>query len=793
MPEKPTYDDLIQLFNMSLDIICIVDIHSATFTKVNPAFTKILGYSVEELVDKPFFEFIHPDDLEATRAVIDEKLKMGAKVINFENRYQCKDGQYRWLSWVSHPNMEKGVTYALARDITNWKESEAALKKSKALLDATGRMARVGGWELDPQSLTVTWTEETYRIHELPRGRKPPLDEAIDYFHPQDRPRLRQAIKRALEHGEPYDMEVRFITARGNHLWTRTVCHPETRDGKTVRLLGVFQDITERKQAEEALHQSRRELQQTLEATTDGIWSWNFKTNTLYFSAKYYTMLGYAPEEFPPTYEQWTRLIHPQDREQALFRASEFLKTKPDVYENQFRMKTKDGGYRWIEASGRVVERDEANEAVFMIGNHEDITRRITAEEEQKLLRNQLNQAQKMESIGSLAGGIAHDFNNILFPIIGMAEILLEDLPEDSPERGHAEEIYRAGKRGSALIKQILAFSRQSEHQMSPLHIKNILGEAIPLLRATIPSYIDIFQNVSSNCGMICADPTHIHQVVMNVMTNAYHAVEKKGGAITVRLAEEKVGQEKSSGWNLPPGKYTVLSISDTGDGIPKENMDRIFDPYFTTKTNGKGTGLGLAVVFGIVKECGGHITVQSDLGKGTTFHIHLPIMDASQDQKRVEPADSWQKGHERILLVDDERPIATLEKMMLQRLGYRVTMRLNSLEALEAFRSNPDAYDLVITDMAMPQMAGDQLAREINAIRPQTPVILCTGFSEKINEVNAHEWGIKGILMKPVIKTEMAKIVRQALDENTMGNADNPFSMGLHPLISGPESHDAP
>jgi len=237
-----------QIFKMSLDMICVVDIRNAHFVKINPAFTTILGFSEKEILNKAFFDFIHPDDIEKTKLIFEEKIRSGAQVINFENRYRCKDGSYKWLSWVSHPNMEQMLTYALARDITAQKENEEALQKSKALLNATGRMAKVGGWELDVETLEVSWTEETYYIHEVPLDQTPSLADAIHFFHPDDRPRLEQAIQNAIEKGEPYDMELQFITAKGKQLWTRTICEPEIVNGRTVKLEGTFQDITERKQ-----------------------------------------------------------------------------------------------------------------------------------------------------------------------------------------------------------------------------------------------------------------------------------------------------------------------------------------------------------------------------------------------------------------------------------------------------------------------------------------------------------------------------------------------------------------
>ena len=378
----------------------------------------------------------------------------------------------------------------------------------------------------------------------------------------------------------------------------------------------------------------------------------------------------------------------------------------------------------------------------------------------------QLRQAQKMESIGNLAGGIAHDFNNILFPIIGMAEMLLEDLPAASIEHENTEEILKAGLRGRDLVRQILAFSRQSEHRIAPTRIQHILKEVLTLARSTIPADIKIHQDVQPDCGLVMADATQIHQVAMNILTNAYHAVEAKGGEISIQLKETQLVDSDQNDIDLEPGKYAVLSISDTGHGMPPGLVDRIFDPYFTTKPQGKGTGLGLAVVHGIVREHKGTVQVSSEAEKGTTFCVYLPLMKNTDSITSADAIETQLSGTERILLVDDEKAVVKLEKQMLERLGYHVTERYSSADALEAFKANPSSYDLVLTDMAMPNMTGDQLARALLSIRKDIPIIICTGFSERINQEKARSYGIKDVLMKPIVKSEMARMIRRALDE---------------------------
>ena len=323
-----------------------------------------------------------------------------------------------------------------------------------------------------------------------------------------------------------------------------------------------------------------------------------------------------------------------------------------------------------------------------------------------------------------------------------------------------------AGKRASDLVKQILAFSRQSEHKIMPVSIQRVLKEVMKLVRATIPTNIEVYQDIQSDCGKVMADSTQIHQVAMNIITNSYHAVEVEGGIITVQLKEVSTFQNDLQQKSLNAGKYALLSIKDSGHGIPSDILDKIFEPYFTTKEKDKGTGLGLAVVYGIIKEHRGEIKVASKLGHGTTVDIYFPLIDKPVNEDTLGEIEVHPTGTEQILLVDDEAPIARLEKHVLERLGYTVTSRLSSIDALETFNSSPQSFDLVISDMSMPNMTGDQLAKELISIRPNIPVIICTGFSEQINKEKARSYGIKGFLMKPIIRSELAVMVRNVLDE---------------------------
>ncbi len=416
----------------------------------------------------------------------------------------------------------------------------------------------------------------------------------------------------------------------------------------------------------------------------------------------------------------------------------------------------KDGRYYQLSSSPLVHQ----DGSISRMTIYTDITYRKEAEEK-------LRQSQRLESIGNLAGGIAHDFNNLLFPIIGYSELLISELPPESLERENVAGIMSAAKRAKDLIQQILSFSRQSEHKLIPIRIQQILAEVIKLCRSTIPANIQIRKDIQPKCREVLADPTQLHQIAMNLITNAYHAVEANNGQISVGLKEVVIGTGARPGLSLSPGEYACLSVSDTGHGIAQENLGKIFDPYFTTKEQGKGTGLGLSVVYGIIQEHGGGIDVDSVPGKGTTFNVFLPLLKRDARDTVSKAVDTiLPTGTESILLVDDEAPIADIESKILTGLGYKVVAHVNSLNALEAFRAAPKAFDVIITDMSMPHMTGVKLAEEAVSIRHDIPVIICTGYSENLDDAKAESIGVKGILMKPCGRVDLAKMIRKVLDE---------------------------
>ncbi len=425
-------------------------------------------------------------------------------------------------------------------------------------------------------------------------------------------------------------------------------------------------------------------------------------------------------------------------------------------------IKGKDG--RWFYAVNTPISHPDGSfskQAVIF-----DITDRKQAEEEKEKLEAQLRHSHKMEAVGTLAGGIAHDFNNILAAIIGYVEIALLEMPRLTPGRHYLEQVLSAGLRAKDLVKKVLAFGRmKTSQEQVPVMLGPVITDAIKLLRASLPSTVEIRQTIEVDSDITMADETELHQVLINLCTNASQAMEDRGGVLAVKLDEVEAGAGAGEiPEDLKPGGYLRITVSDTGVGMLPETLERIFDPYFTTKEVGKGSGLGLAVVHGIVKRHNGSITVRSQPGAGSTFMIYLPKVE-TKTAAAYNTEVSIRGGAERILFVDDERGLADLGQSILDQLGYEVSSTTSSIEALEIFRSCPEDFDLVISDYTMPLMTGDSLAEEMMRIRPNIPIILCTGFTERFTEEEAKRMGIRAFLLKPLKMRELAEVVRKILD----------------------------
>ncbi len=527
---------------------------------------------------------------------------------------------------------------------------------------------------------------------------------------------------------------------------------------------GVDRDISEQKKVEEELKNRNKFIETILDNLPIGL-AVNRISETdavIYMNKKFEEIYGWTKEEIKSVAAFFEK-VYPGQEELKERVMADIATGDPS------RMKWTDLKATGINGDQKIIS--AINIPIIgqnlMISTVEDITGRKRAEEEKSVLEAQLLQAQKLESIGTLAGGIAHDFNNILSAIIGYSELALDHAPEGSAQYRDIREVLAAGNRAKELVKQILTFARYSDVEMKPIRAKYIVQEALKLLRSSIPSTIEIQQYIDSD-AIISANTTQIHQMVMNLCTNAAHAMEAHGGILNVHLDEVALDNNFAE---LHPeivsGNYLQLSVQDTGYGMAQDVIEKVFNPYFTTKKIGEGTGLGLSVVKGIVDTCNGLITVKSELGKGCIFDVYLPVLNR-ETKVATGPVETEKAptGDERILFVDDEPPIAIFGEQLLGKLGYQVEVRTSAVEALKLFKTNSDRFDLVITDMTMPHMTGDVLAAEIRKIRPDIPVILCTGYSKAISDERAKEIGINAFLMKPVVNIQLAKTVRKVLDE---------------------------
>ena len=518
-------------------------------------------------------------------------------------------------------------------------------------------------------------------------------------------------------------------------------------------VIGVVRDTSEQHRIMENLKKSEERYREYFEENLAGTFILSSKRRLIACNKMFTDIFGFEDLKEAQRIPFSDFFIDPTIRTKMFNR----LKKEKRIRGFEIDLKKSDGSTLHL-VTNVSAEFDKNGEMKLVRGFLMDVT-------DQKHLEERFVQVQKMEAIGTLAGGIAHDFNNILFPILGYSQMLLSETPQAHPSYEHLEQIHTGALRAKDLVRQILTFSRQGDHEINLIKLQPIIKEVLKLIRSTIPTSIDISEDIQKDCGIIKADPTQIHQVIMNLCTNAYHAMIDTGGQLSISLKETLLDEQNPSIADLKPGTYACLIVSDTGVGMGKDIVANIFDPFFTTKINGKGTGLGLSVVHGIIKSLNGDIQVNTTPGIGTEFKIYFPCEKTTFHEKANLAKTSLPMGNEHILLIDDERDIVNMISELLRKLGYRVTSRTSSIEALEAFRAVPNRFDMIITDMAMPKLPGDKLSAEIIRINPDIPILLCTGFSESITEEKTQAIGIKGFLTKPIILKDLAEKIRDILD----------------------------
>jgi PAS domain S-box-containing protein len=882
-------EQFFKFFQTSSDLMCLAD-PNGCFIKTNPSFTETLSYSESELIAKPIVEFIHSDDRQATLDEITLQLQTGF-TRNFANRYICRDGSIKWLSWRVNYSKDERIAYATARDITDYKKAEDSLRESEERMTLAMQAGNMGLFDLNVQTGDATVNPE----YELMLGYDPtelhvPVAKWLERMHPDDReqvaavyqayvrgelPRYKVEFRqrtrdggwkwilsygRIMEHdvngaprrmlgvhvdiddrkqaeealrerkeqlrvifdaslagiilvnpqgtiqfanncmaemfgmslgqliGSSYsehleenerqtgdermrqlirgdiqsvEIERHYLRADGSYFWGfLSGKRLENPDGTLRALVGIITDITERKQVEETLKESENRLRFALEGSNDGLWDVQMKTGTTYISPRSWEILGYQGDEAREFDSAWSALVHPEDLLLTEERLRQHIDGVTPIFEVEQRLRTKSGDWKWVLARGKVVSRNEHGEPLRITGTHTDLT-------EQRKLQEQLNQAQKMESVGRLAGGVAHDFNNMLCVILGHAEMARKKEAVSPKLLDHLEQIQYAAERSAEIVRQLLAFARKQNITPRVLDLKENVASMLKMLRRLIGEEINLLWQPDEEVWPVKMDPSQMDQILVNLCVNARDAIAGIGmiGIETRNVTVDPDSRTKQIG--LIPGEYVLLTVSDDGCGMDKEISNKIFEPFFTTKEEGQGTGLGLATVYGIVKQNGGFIDVDSEPGQGTSFKIYLPRYVGKEEQARAAgPKAPARRGEETVLLVEDEPAILELAKEILEMQGYHVLTADTPGKAIRIAVEHVGEIHLLITDVVMPEMNGRDLTRKLLSLYPSLKRLFMSGYTA---DVIAHHGVLdEGVqfIQKPFSLDALAAKAREVLDK---------------------------
>jgi two-component system, cell cycle sensor histidine kinase and response regulator CckA len=662
------------------------------------------------------------------------------------------------ISALSYSNVR------LSRTLTEQKRAEEALRRNEKDLRESQRIAHVGSWRLDVATNQVVWTEELYHMYGFdPSLPPPPYTEHMKLFTPESWERLSTALARTRDTGIPYTLELETVRKDGSNgwMWVRGEADVDSA-GKTVELWGAAQDITERKQAEKALAQKSKLLEDSQTLAKLGSWEWDIVHDKWYFSDHWKKIHGVSADYLDTI--KLIEIAHPEDAPYIL-KAFADAKEQGKPYDIEHRIIRADNKeIRYIKALGEL-EFDQ-DIGVRMVGTAQDITTFKQSEAEREKLREQLNQAQKMESVGRLAGGIAHDFNNMLGVILGHTEMALEETDPASPLYADLHSVHQAAERSAALTRQLLAFARKQTVAPKVIDLNETVEGMLKMLRQLIGEEIDLLWQPGKNLQPVKVDPAQIDQLLANLCVNARDAIVGVG-KITIET-DTKIFDEDycTSHLGSLPGEYVLLEVSDDGCGMDKKTLSQIFEPFFTTKEQGKGTGLGLASVFGMVKQNNGFINVYSEPGQGTTFKIYLPVYAVKSDEMvEKSPSLPAEHGNETILLVEDETAILEMTTRMLERLGYTVVAATTPGEAIRLAHEYQGRIDLLMTDVVMPEMNGRELAGNLLSHYPDLKRLFMSGYTA--NVIAHHGVLDQGVhfIQKPFSKKDLGEKLREALE----------------------------
>ena len=664
----------------------------------------------------------------------------------------CKT--YEWPP--EEVNMLKVIADLIGRAIVHV-EVIRALEASEALLSQTGMLARIGGWELSADTLEVEWTEQIYRIHELPETGQPPFERAVDFYDPIGRPILENAIKRAFEYGEPYDLELPFTTAKNNRLWVRTKCQPELQDGKVVKLTGIMQDITDQKQNEA----ERQRLLQAIEQTEDVVIITNIEGDIQYVNPAFERITGYTRSE---AIGKNPRLLNSGQQSREFYAELWDTIISGNTWKGTLINKRKDGSLYSEEASISPIK-DEQGNVVNFVAVKRDITDELRMIDESRKLQEQFHQAQKLESVGRLAGGVAHDFNNMLSVIIGNIEFALEQCKPGEQAYRDLNDALQAAEQSAELTRQLLAFARKQAIEPRSLDLNESIAKMLKLLRRLIGEDIRLTWQPSAREVVVKMDPVQIDQLLANLCVNARDAISG-GGTISISTHYAEIDAASISKFpDALAGEYAVIEVQDTGCGLSGEDLANIFEPFFTTKASQGGTGLGLATVYGIIRQNSGFIDVCSTLGEGTTFRLHIPLdkEEASPTSDVKNDADAA-KIRATILLVEDEMAVRKMFVRWLQRAGFETLEAATPAEALQIAADAKADIDLLLTDVILPGMSGRDLAEQITTKRPELKIIYMSGYTA--DQLDKHDVLKESVrfLSKPFKRSTLLDAVHSAL-----------------------------
>ncbi|MGE5202369.1 MAG: PAS domain-containing protein, partial [Acidobacteriota bacterium] len=745
---------------------------------INRTYTEWFGDRPEDLIGRTAAEIYPAEQVERWEAVDRELVKSG-RVAQEERRVaKAKPGIEYVLTTKFPIRDEHGTAIGFAGivdDITTRKRTEIALDESRRLLLESQRIGKLAYILSDAVHDRVVWSDSLFELRGVPARGSFTFEEAREFIHPEDRPKYLAAREAALAEHRDFEFDVRARHGDGSYGWEHSIVHFRFDEaGTCLGSLALVQDITERKQAEQALRQSEERFRALIEHSNDMVTVVARDGTITYRSPSSIEVMGFREPEVVG-HSIFDR-IHPDDVE-AIRRAFLPLVGHPDLRaQGRSRVRHQDDSWRTVAWSARDASDVPGIEGIII--NSRDVT-------EAQQLEEQLRESQKMEAVGQLAGGIAHDFNNILGAILGFAGFLLQDLPKDAPEHGFAERIVAASERGKELVRQILAFSRRSAVERKPADLAQLMGETRELLRASLPATTVLEMKLPEARLVADVNAAQINQILFNLCLNANDALQGEPGRIAVGLARIPAGEVDRSllgkpaivgdadadagrvvvGTLRPDRAYARITVADSGAGMAPQVLKRIFDPFFTTKGRGRGTGLGLSVVHGIVMGYEGALHVASRLGGGSVFNVYLPLVDAAAVAVPASRPIGKLGGRERVLVVDDEVVMTDVLTMALDRLGYEAVALNDPEEAVKTFAENPAAWDVVISDQVMPGMKGLTLLARLKAIRPGLRFILCTGFSDGATEEGARAAGVDAFLLKPAAPEDIAAAIRRLFD----------------------------